>query len=163
MKTLTRNMVSLTLTLSFLLLPACGKKDPYAEIDHNLNTPKYIAADDEWWNSTEYSVITDELSFDINSSDVVVNSNLKAVTEDNVYMYFGGYEFVDGSDRRINEISCYSIAPGSEGTLVGVVDLNTLLSSDDGFVNDVGGIYEDNGQTKMIVAIQHVDSRVICV
>lgn len=154
-------ILSLTLVLLFMLnsITSCGKKDPYADIDHNLNTPKYIAADDEWWNSTEFSVITDELSFDINSSDVMVNSNLKAITENNVYIYFGGYEYVDGSDRRINEIACYSIASGSEGTLVGIFDLNSLISSDEGFVNDVGGIYEDNGQTKMIVAIQHADSR----
>jgi len=159
MKKISGNIVALVLTLSILLLLAsCGKKDPYAHIDHNLNAPRIIAADDEWWDDTEFSVMSDELSFDINSSDVIINSHIKAVTENNIYMYFGGYESVDGSVRSINEIACYSIASGSEGALVGVVDLNSQLSSDDRFVNDIGGIYEDNGQMKMIVAIQYVDS-----
>lgn len=134
-------------------------KDPYADVIHNINSPKYIAANDEWWGSAEFSVIADGVSFDINSSDVVVNCNLKAVTENNVYMYYGGFEYATDSDRSINEIACISIAPGSEGETVGVIDIKSIISSDEGFVNDVGGVYEENGKTKMIVQIQYLDAR----
>ena len=86
MKYPSKKEISLTLIFCLLisLLPSCTKKDPYADIDHNINVPRNVSADDEWWDSTEFSVIADGASFDINSPDVVVNCNIKAVTENNV-------------------------------------------------------------------------------
>ena len=162
LKTLTSLMVLIVCAGS---ISSCAKKDPgadsfpYDEVKHNINKPTYVAADDEWWNSTEFSVIADGASFDISSPDVVVNCNIKAVTENNVYMYYGGFEHAADSDRSINEIACFSIAPGSEGKTVGLIDIRSIVPSEEGFVNDVGGVYEENGKTKMIVQIQYLDTR----
>lgn len=151
--------IFLTVGLSVSMLSSCTKKDPYADLNHNINTPKYVLESDEWWDSTEFSVISDRQTFDFGSPDVVVNSNLKAITDSNIYVYFGGWDYSGGDIRSVNEISCYSIEPGSEGSLIGIVDLTGIIPAEEGFVNDVGGVFEEGGKTKMFVDIQYQDTR----
>lgn len=151
--------IFLTVGLSVSMLSSCAKKDPYADLNHNINTPKYVSESDEWWDSTEFSVISDKQTFDYGSPDVVINSHLKAITDSSIYVYFGGWDYSGGDISSINEISCYSIEPGSEGSLTGIVDLTGIVPEKEGFVNDVGGVFEEGGKTKLFVDIHYQDTR----
>ena len=53
--------LSLSLVLFTGLLASCKKaktqgRDPYADAHHNLNSPRIIKEEDEWWNSIEFSL-----------------------------------------------------------------------------------------------------------
>lgn len=159
-----KRIVSLLLlsSLNVFGISSCLNNNSIVSLDHNTNMPKYISENDEWWNSAEFSVVSTELSFDINSPDVMVNSNLRAVTDNSIYVYFGGYEYSGELTKKINEVACFSIEPGNEGSLIGVIDLNSTIQSDEGFINDVVGVFEDAGYVKMLVDIQYMDSRGLC-
>lgn len=148
----------LILALSVGVLTSCSKKDPYADMDHNINAPKYISENDEWWDASEFSVITEDLSFDVKSKDISINSKLAAVTDKNIYVYYGGWNYKGDNVEGINEIACFSIEEGSEGEFIGFIDLASHLSSEDCFVNDIGGVYEVNGEIHLLVTLQYTDN-----
>jgi len=99
------------------------------------------------------------LSFDYESPDAVVNSIIKAITADRLYIYHGGYEYVGDDYRKVSEITCISIEKGEEGTIIGVIDLSSIFSEEDCIVDNVDGIYENNGQTYIVLTLQYSDYR----
>ena len=112
----------LTMLSCIFGITSCSRKDNPFDSDHILNTPKYISENDEWWDSNEFSIVSDELSFDDNSSDIVVNGNIRGITDNGLYISWYGFEFVQNDTRTINELLCYSLNDGEEGTVVGNID-----------------------------------------
>lgn len=155
--------LSLSLILFTGLLASCKKaktqgKDPYADAHHNLNTPRIIKEEDEWWDSIEFSLASEGLSFDITSPDVQVQSKVLTVTDSALYVCFIGNAYADGAfSETIYTIAGFSIASGNEGKLLGEIDLNALVPSEYGYMNDICGTYEENGLTKLVFDVMNGD------
>ena len=155
--------LSLSLVLFTGLLASCKKaktqgRDPYADAHHNLNSPRIIKEEDEWWNSIEFSLASEELSFDITSPDVQVQSKVLTVTDSALYVCFIGNAYADGAfSETIYTIAGFSIASGNEGKLLGEIDLNALVPSEYGYMNDICGTYEEKGLTKLVFDVMNGD------
>lgn len=156
---LIKSVSGLVIFSCFFGITSCSGKDNPFDSDHILNSPKYICENDEWWDISEFSIVSDELSFDIESPDVVVNGYIRGITDNGLYISWYGFEFVQNDTRTINELLCYSLNNGEEGTVVGNIDFSDYLDPEEGFINDISAIYEEDSIDKAIVQIQYLDSR----